>query len=129
MSIVRYTNKKTGSVALYESTSHYDPVTKTSRPIRKYLGIEDPVTGELIPSSGQRGRKKGTGSPAITRSNNNNQEEDYRFKYEEAKKECVALREQIKNLEHKNKLLISNLERLNSSISGMLAMVNTDSAE
>ena len=62
MSIVRYTNKRTGVVTLYESTSHYDPVTKQSRPIRKYLGIEDPETGELIPSDKKRGRKKGTGS-------------------------------------------------------------------
>ena len=46
-------------VSWYESTSHYDPETKQSRPIRKYLGREDPVTGKLIPSSGQRGRKKG----------------------------------------------------------------------
>lgn len=58
MSIVKYTNKKTGVVTLYESTSHYDPETKQSRPVRKYLGREDPVTGELIPSSGKRGRKK-----------------------------------------------------------------------
>ena len=58
MSIVKYTNKKTGVITLYESTSHYDPETKQSRPIRKYLGKEDPVTGELIPSSGKRGRKK-----------------------------------------------------------------------
>ena len=49
MSIVRYTNKKTGTVTLYESKSHYDPVTKQSRPIRKYLGRLDPKTGELIP--------------------------------------------------------------------------------
>ena len=58
MSIVKYTNKKTGVVTLYESTSHYDPETKQSRPVRKYLGREDPVTGELIPSSQKRGRKK-----------------------------------------------------------------------
>ena len=58
MSIVRYVNKKTGVVALYESTSYYDPVTKQSRPKRKYLGTEDPEMGELIPSTGKRGRKK-----------------------------------------------------------------------
>ena len=58
MSIVKYTNKKTGVVTLYESTSHYDPETKQSRPVRKYLGREDPITGELIPSTGKRGRKK-----------------------------------------------------------------------
>lgn len=58
MSIVRYANKKTGVVTLYESTSYYDPETKQSRPKRKYLGVEDPVTGELIPSLGKPGRKK-----------------------------------------------------------------------
>ena len=40
MSIVRYVNKKTGKVSLYEFTSHYDPETKQSRPVRKYLGID-----------------------------------------------------------------------------------------
>ena len=59
MSIVKYKNKKTGVVSWYESTSHYDPETKQSRPVRKYLGREDPVTGELIPSSGKRGRRNG----------------------------------------------------------------------
>ena len=58
MSLVRYTNKKTGVVTVYESTSHYDPETKRSRPIRKYLGVEDPNTGKIIPSSGKPGRKK-----------------------------------------------------------------------
>ena len=62
MSLVRYTNKKTGVVTVYESTSHYDPVTKQSRPIRKYLGVEDPETGKIIPSSGKPGRKKLTES-------------------------------------------------------------------
>ena len=58
MSIVRYTNKKTGWVGVYESTSYYDPVTKSSRPRRKYIGHEDPVTGEFIPSNGEPGRRK-----------------------------------------------------------------------
>lgn len=65
MSIVRYKNKKTGAVSVYESTSHYDPKTKQSRPVRKYLGREDPVTGELIPSSGKRGRPKTNNSTSI----------------------------------------------------------------
>ena len=124
MSIVRYTNKKTGRVALYESTSHYDPVTKSSRPVRKYLGTEDPVTGELIPSSGQRGRKKG--AVELTEKTQQNVEEDYRLRYEKAKRECAELRNQIAELEHKNKLLIGNLERLSKVINGMLSMANAD---
>ena len=59
MSIVRYINKKTGVISVYESTSYYDPVHNQSRPKRKYLGIETP-SGEFIPSSGVPGRKKKT---------------------------------------------------------------------
>lgn len=84
MSIVKYTNKKTGVVTLYESTSHYDPETKQSRPVRKYLGREDPVTGELIPSSGKRGRKKDTPQDADKASNamDGNAISAIRFRYE-----------------------------------------------
>ena len=54
--IVKHVDKKLGTTRVYESTSHYDSVTKQSRPKRKYLGTLDPETGELIPSSGRKGR-------------------------------------------------------------------------
>lgn len=54
--IVKHFDKKTGKTRVYESTPHYDPATKQSRPKRKYLGTIDPETGQLIPSSGRRGR-------------------------------------------------------------------------
>ena len=54
--IVKHYDRKTGKTRVYESTPHYDPVTKQSRPKRKYLGTLDPETNELIPSSGRRGR-------------------------------------------------------------------------
>jgi len=54
--IVKHYDKKTGKIRVYESTPHYDPISKQSRPKRKYLGTLDPETGELIPSSGRRGR-------------------------------------------------------------------------
>lgn len=65
MTKVRYTNKKTGRVNVYESISHYDPITKSSRPKRIYLGYEDPVTKEIIPSSGERGRPPKAEKPAV----------------------------------------------------------------
>ncbi len=111
MSIVRYMNKKTGKVAIYESTSHYDPKTKQSRPIRKYLGTEDPVTGELIPSSGKRGRKKASES-STHHSKKKEQETDYKFLAETLKKECMEKDARIKTLEHQNQLLRSSLERI-----------------
>ena len=60
MTIVKYVDKKTGRVSVYESTPHYDPVSKQSRPRRKYLGTLDPETGELVPSSGRPGRRPGS---------------------------------------------------------------------
>ena len=93
MSIVRYTNKKTGVVTLYESTSHYDPETKQSRPVRKYLGVEDPETGKLIPSS------------------------KYKAKFEKLQKECDEKAEKIKQLEHENKRMRFFLAKMRDSIS------------
>ena len=55
--IVKHYDRKTGKTRVYESTPHYDPVTKQSRPKRKYLGTLDPETNGLIPSSGRRGRR------------------------------------------------------------------------
>ena len=122
MSLVRYTNKKTGVVTVYESTSHYDPVTKQSRPIRKYLGVEDPKTGEIIPSSGKPGRKKAsesTGRPAPRKDGT-----DYKLLYEKEKKESAEKDALIKALENKNKLLVANLEHMRETISKALSVVN-----
>ena len=54
MSRVRYVNKKTGWVSIYESTPYYDPVTKASRPKRKYIGYEDPITKEFLTEMNKR---------------------------------------------------------------------------
>ena len=116
MSIVRYVNKKTGVVSLYESTSYYDPETKQSRPKRKYLGTEDPETGELIPSSGKRGRKKNAeGAKPIKRNKT-----DYKSKYDGLLKECDNKDARIKQLEHENKRLRFCLQKLRETAADML---------
>ena len=118
MSIVRYTNKKTGQVMLYESTSYYDPETKQSRPKRKYLGIEDPETGELIPSSGKRGRKKvQEGKEPKKRAT---QEERYKVKYEKLLSQCAEKDARIKELEQENKRLNFCLIKLRDTVADMI---------
>lgn len=119
MSIVRYVNKKTGKVALYESTSHYDPITKQSRPIRKYLGTEDPETGALIPSSGKRGRQKGSGNSGDD-GTKQKPKTDYRLLAETLTKECREKDARIKALEHQNQLLHSSLGRIKEIASRVL---------
>lgn len=126
MSLVRYTNKKTGVVTVYESTSHYDPVTKQSRPIRKYLGVEDPKTGEIIPSSGKPGRKKAsdpTSRPAVAKKDST----DYKLLYEVQKKENAEKDTRIKELERQNKLLVANLEHLKDTITKALSATGSNS--
>ena len=111
MSIVRYVNKKTGRVAVYESTSHYDPEKKQSRPRRKYLGTEDPETGELIPSSGKRGRKRSPDGGAAP-SRKESREDEYKEKYEKLLSECRQKDAHIKELELENKRLSICLAKL-----------------
>lgn len=59
MAIVKYTHKD-GSQYAYSSLARWDPIRKQNRPIRKYLGKVNPTTGEIIPSSGKRGRPIGS---------------------------------------------------------------------
>ena len=118
MSIVRYTNKQTGVVTLYESTSYYDPETKQSRPKRKYLGIEDPETGELVPSSDKRGRKKGTEGAAPAK--RETQEEKLKARYDKLQKECTEKDERIKQLEHENKRLRFSLKKLADAVDDVM---------
>jgi len=127
MSLVRYTNKKTGVVTVYESTSHYDPVTKQSRPIRKYLGVEDPKTGQIIPSSGKPGRKKATDT--TSRPMQKKDSTDYRLLYEAQKKENAEKDIRIKELEKRNKLLVANLEHLKDTISKALTATGSSKEE
>lgn len=118
MSIVKYTNKKTGMIAVYESTSHYDPETKQSRPVRKYLGMEDPETGELIPSSGKRGRKKTSENESTPKINK--AVKDYKALYEEQKNICTEMGTKIKKLERENIVLRAGIERLRNTASEIL---------
>lgn len=112
MSIVRYTNKQTGVVTLYESTSHYDPVTQQSRPIRKYLGVEDPETGELIPSSGKRGRKKKISDVDTPKAERKTNQPDHAARIVELEKACSEKEARIKKLELENRKLRVGIQKL-----------------
>jgi hypothetical protein len=104
MSIVRYTNKKTGTVTLYESTSHYDPETKQSRPIRKYLGKLDPETGELIPS--QKRKKKEEQPPS------GSSDLKLRNALQEKTRDCMEKERRIRELEEELVKLRSSMSRI-----------------
>jgi len=113
MSLVRYKNKNTGRISVYESTSNYDPVNKTSRPIRKYIGYEDPVTGEFIPSSGKPGRRKKSDESQTSsdKQNKNTSENDYK----RAVSEINRQRLEIEDLKKQIRVLNKQLEDIHSA--------------
>lgn len=114
MAIIKYANQS-GVVYAYESISEWDPEKKQSRSKRKCIGKVDPNTGEIIPTSGRRGRppkeKKSaamhdeTGNTAITVAL-----EKLRADYEECKKENLELIME-------NKKLKSILSRIKKEVS------------
>ena len=112
MSIVRYVDKKTGRTVLYESTSYYDLIKKQSRPKRKYLGVEDPVTGELIPSTGKPGRKPKSENEESKEEKTVSERTDYEKIAKNLQKENEDKEKQIKCLENKVTVLEARLERI-----------------
>ena len=120
MSIVRYTNKKTGRVSIYESTSCYDPVKKTSRPKRKYIGYEDPITKEFIPSSGKPGRKKKT-NPDVSGSST---AEPYREQYERAMSGLNKQRSENMKLKNENEQLLKQFIEVQKVADDLAAMIH-----
>ena len=114
MAIIKYANQS-GVVYAYESISEWDPQKKQSRSKRKCLGKVDPDTGEIIPTSGRRGRppkEKKSGALAVDAENAALTEalETLRVDYEECKR---------KNLElvKENKKLKSVLSRIKKDVS------------
>ena len=123
--IVQHYDKKTGKTRVYESTPHYDPVTKQSRPKRKYLGTLDPETGELIPSSGRRGRtasSKNTTTTTTTDASDAKVIAALQKTISEKEAEILSLQTEVKTL----KATIRVYEKVCASISNALGKVSCD---
>ena len=121
--IVKHYDKKTGKTRVYESTPHYDPVSKQSRPKRKYLGTLDPETGELIPSSGRRGRKSSSKNATTNENCSESTEITYlKNNISNKEKEIDSLNSEIKAL----KATIRLYEKMCVSIANTLAKAPCD---
>ena len=116
--IVHHYDKKSGKTRVYESTPHYDPVSKQSRPKRKYLGTLDPETGELIPSSGRRGRRPSSKNTTTNKEScESTKIQDLQRIISEKEKKIDSLNSEIKVL----KATIRSYEKVCISISNSLA--------
>ena len=63
MAIINLYNKKLNVTYVYDSVSYWDKDLKQPRSKRKLIGKRDPVTNEIIPTSG-RGRRQNADAPS-----------------------------------------------------------------
>lgn len=120
--IVKHFDKKTGKTRVYESIPHYDPVSKQSRPKRKYLGTLDLETGELIPSSGRRGRPSSSNATTIKECTTPDKIMDLQKALAEKEAEIASLQSERKVL----KDTIKAYEKVCASISNALGKAPCD---
>lgn len=122
MSIVKYKNQS-GVTYAYESIAIWDPEKKQSRPKRVYLGRIDEKTGEIISSSGKRGRPAKEKKETVSEDDG----KDYRALYTDVSKRnevlSLQLAEEIRKnsvLTIENRKLIKALKDIGSTVSGVL---------
>ena len=115
MSIVRYHNSRSGKILVYESTPHYDPKPKQSRPTRKYLGYELPDTHEFIPSSGKRGRPAVKDRDGSSRDIDDNHP-DFENLYNKAVADRIAKEELLSNLQSEMRALQNENRKLSQQL-------------
>lgn len=112
MAILKYANQS-GVVYAYESVSEWDPVKKQSRSKRKCLGRVDPDTGEIIPTTGRRGRsakKKEDGT-------NDLESPGQESVLNKLRADCEELRKQNQELTNENKRLKTILAKIKKDVS------------
>jgi len=112
MAILKYANQS-GVVYAYESISEWDPEKKQSRSKRRCLGRVDPDTGEIIPTSGKRGR------PAKQKENiaNGLESDDYMAAMEKLRKDNEEIRKQNQELIKENQKLKTVLSKIKKAVS------------
>ena len=122
MPIVKYKNQS-GVEYAYEQTSFYDAEHNQSRPVRKYLGHVDPETGEIIKTTGKRGRppkdpqaKKSGKESADTR--------DYKALYEQKCREADMLQQELIKTRAENDRLTTQAGKLKQVITAIREQVS-----
>ena len=131
VSIIRVRGKN-GNLYAVESTSHYVP-GKGSRPVKKYLGRINPDTGEIIPSTGKRGRPRKEQVMQQTQIETNNNEEAYedvKLKLERSEEEVLKLTRELDETRARQKELAAmekKRRRILISIRKLLDELENDS--
>ena len=113
MAIINLYNKKLNVTYVYDSVSYWDKDLKQPRSKRKLIGKRDPVTNEIIPTSG-RGRRQNT--DASSENKPVHSDSSVELKYEK----CLeAIREKDATIQEQKKQIADLQSRLRACLSAM----------
>ena len=114
MAIINLYNKKLNVTYVYDSVSYWDKDLKQPRSKRKLIGKRDPVTNEIIPTSG-RGRRNNTDASASEKQSAHS-DSSTELKYEK----CLeAIREKDATIQEQKKQIADLQSRLRACLSAM----------
>ena len=114
MAIINLYNKKLNVTYVYDSVSYWDKDLKQPRSKRKLIGKRDPVTNEIIPTSG-RGRRNNTDASASEKQSVHS-DSSTELKYEK----CLeAIREKDSTILEQKKQIADLQSRLRACLSAM----------
>ena len=126
MSEVRWRDKRSGRIVVYESTTETDPETGGTVRRRRYLGTADEETGELIPSLGRPGRRPGSRNrPKPEPDANGRADLDLGERLLAAEAERDGLRERVRALESELEARRDADERVRDMVSGLWEAVSS----
>ena len=114
MAIINLYNKKLNVTYVYDSVSYWDKDLKQPRSKRKLIGKRDPVTNEIIPTSG-RGRRQNTDASSFEKPTVHS-DSSADLKYEK----CLeAIREKDATIQEQKKQIADLQSRLRACLSAM----------
>ena len=109
--IYRKPKGEDGPTYAYDSTSYWVKDLGQPRSTRKYLGVVDESTGEIIPSSGKRGRKSGSKQTENKSAPNTFSDSDL---LDAKDQEIRELRQQVEDLKKENRQYQSLLQKIHT---------------
>ena len=119
-SVVYYKNSKTGRTYAYEVEAQWNSEKGYSVPKRKYLGRVDPVTNEIIPSTGKPGRKASVSKSANETVNEENRKiEELEARLAEALETIQTIRQEAEQFKRERAKEQTILKKLHEQL-GML---------
>ena len=119
-SIVYYRNSKTNRTYAYEVEAKWNSEKGYSVPKRKYLGRVDPVTNEIIPSTGKPGRPTKAKPIGNDSAENVSRENELEQKLADCSRIIMELKQEISRLKRKDEQEKQTLKKISQLVDELI---------